>query len=207
MARIKTFKEPKSSFMAVDKDLSLIADAILQNVRIKRLIYYDTSDALNRPNLSEEESAQLFGDRIKICPKMRISSEKKTYLYIGFDNFSTNLTNPQFRDNIITFDILCHLDLWELDNMQLRPFKIAAEIDEMFNNKHLTGIGTLEFLTANQILYNHEFVGLTLMYSAIHGEEDKNFNQDLRDLISQEDVERYKQDFKDTYDNGEWIID
>ena len=43
----------------------------------------------------------------------------------------------------------------------------------MFNGKHLTGIGELEFLGANQLVLNDELAGLTLMYSAIHGEEDK----------------------------------
>ena len=43
----------------------------------------------------------------------------------------------------------------------------------MFNGKHLTGIGDLEFLGANQLILNDEFAGFSLMYQAIHGEEDK----------------------------------
>jgi hypothetical protein len=31
----------------------------------------------------------------------------------------------------------------------LRPYRIAAEIDTMFEDKHLTGIGKLNFLSAN----------------------------------------------------------
>jgi hypothetical protein len=30
-----------------------------------------------------------------------------------------------------------------MKDFQLRPFRIAAELDSMFNDKHLTGIGTL----------------------------------------------------------------
>ena len=62
-----------------------------------------------------------------------------------------------------------------MKDFQLRPYKIAAEIDSMFNDKHLTGIGTLQFLSANQIILTDEFAGFCLMYSAIHGEEDKKF--------------------------------
>ena len=43
----------------------------------------------------------------------------------------------------------------------------------MFNEKHLTGIGELQFLGANQLILNDEFAGFTLIYQAIHGEEDK----------------------------------
>jgi len=59
------------------------------------------------------------------------------------------MTNPAYRDNIISFDIVCHFDQWNLGNFALRPYKIAAEIDSMFNNKRLTGIGKIEFLGAN----------------------------------------------------------
>jgi len=79
------------------------------------------------------------------------------------------MTNPEFRDNIISFDIVCHFDQWNLKDFELRPYKIAAEIDSMVNRKKLTGIGTLEFLGANQIVLSDEFAGLTLMYQAIHG--------------------------------------
>jgi hypothetical protein len=54
----------------------------------------------------------------------------------------------------------------------LRPYKIAAEIDTMFNGKSLTGIGELEFMGANQIVLTDEFAGLCLMYRAVHGGED-----------------------------------
>jgi hypothetical protein len=35
-----------------------------------------------------------------------------------------------------------------LEDFALRPYKIAAEIDSMFNNTHLTGIGELQFIGA-----------------------------------------------------------
>jgi hypothetical protein len=60
-----------------------------------------------------------------------------------------------------------------MNDFQLRPYKIAAEIDTLFNGRHLSGIGELQFLGANQLLLNDEFAGLTLMYSAVHGEDDK----------------------------------
>jgi hypothetical protein len=60
-----------------------------------------------------------------------------------------------------------------LKDFQLRPYRIAAEIDSMFDEKHLTGIGTLKFLGANQMILTDEYAGLCLMYSAVHGDEDK----------------------------------
>ena len=171
--RIENYQFPKSSFLAQEKDLELITNMMLKNDRFKRLLHYTTKDALDRPNLTEEESLSLFGKNIKIVPKLYIDGSVLSYVIISFDNFTPNATNPEFRDNIISFDIICHFEQWQLKDFQLRPYKIAAEIDTMFNGKHLTGIGNLEFVGANQLILNDEFAGLSLMYSAIHGEEDK----------------------------------
>lgn len=171
--RIENYQFPKSSFLAQEKDLELITNMMLKNDRFKRLLHYTTKDALDRPNLTEEESLSLFGKNIKIVPKLYIDGSVLSYVIISFDNFTPNATNPEFRDNIVSFDIICHFEQWQLKDFQLRPYKIAAEIDTMFNGKHLTGIGNLEFMGANQIILNDEFAGLSLMYSAIHGEEDK----------------------------------
>ena len=171
--KIETYKYPHSSFLSLEKDMNLIVDKILKNERLKKLLFYTTKDCLSKPNVSEDDTFDMFGKQIKIVPKILIDKSVLTYIIISFDNFTLNATNPEFRDNIISFDIICHFDQWQLQDFQLRPYKIAAEIDTMFNNKHLTGIGELQFLGANQIILTDEFAGLSLMYQAIHGGEDK----------------------------------
>lgn len=171
--KIESYKYPKSSFLSIEKDLSLIVDKCLKNENLKKLLYYTTPDCINKPKLTEDESLELFGKYIKIVPKLYVDGTVLNYVVISFDNFIENISNPQFRDNVIEFDIICHFDQWQLKDTQLRPYRIAAEIDTLFNNQHLTGIGTLEFLGANQIILTDEYAGLCLMYQAIHGEEDK----------------------------------
>ena len=171
--RIVNYEFPKSSFLSIQKDLGIITNKMMKNDRLKRLLYYTTNDALDRTNLTEDQSLELFKKNIKIVPKLYIDGSILTYVIISFDNFIPNAENPEFRDNIISFDIICHFDQWDLKDFQLRPYMIAAEIDSMFNNKHLTGIGDLQFLGANQLILNDEFAGVSLMYQAIHGGEDK----------------------------------
>lgn len=166
--------EPKSSFLSTEKDMNLIVSAMIKNERLKRLLHYTSADALHRKNLTEDETLELFGKNIKIVPKLIVDKSVLNYVIISFDNFTPS-GNPEFRDNIIEFDIICHFDQWNLKDFALRPYKIAAEIDSMFNGKHLTGIGELNFLGANQIILTDEFAGLCLMYEAVHGEEDKKF--------------------------------
>ena len=182
--------EPKSSFLSTEKDMNLIVSAMIKNERLKRLLHYTSADALNRKNLTEDETLELFGKNIKIVPKLIVDKSVLNYVIISFDNFVPS-GNPDFRDNIIEFDIICHFDQWNLKDFALRPYKIAAEIDSMFNGKHLTGIGELNFLGANQIILTDEFAGLCLMYSAVHGEEDKKF------MPNPKDEEQFLEDWKE----------
>lgn len=167
--KIESYTFPKSSFLAIDKDMELLVNHFLKNDRLLKLLYYDVPNALNQPPVPQDKALDLFGKQIKIVPKLRVDQPEFCYVVISFDNFTPNMTNPEFRDNIISFDIICHFDQWNLGNFALRPYKIAAEIDSMFNKKRLTGIGTLNFLGANQIVLSDEFAGLTLMYETIHG--------------------------------------
>ena len=171
--RINTYKPCKSSFLSVDKDMELIFNKMCESKNLKKLLHYTTKDCLEQPSLSEQETIALFGKEIRIVPKLTLDKEVLNYVIIDFDNFVANDTNPEFRDNIISFDIICHFDQWQLDNFQLRPIRIAAEIDSMLNGARLSGIGTLQFLSMNKIPVNEEFSGYTIMYAAIHGEEDR----------------------------------
>ena len=172
--KIEKYSFPQSSFLAVEKDMGLLVNKFLKNDRLKKLLYYDVPNALEQPEVPQDKTFEMFGKQIKIVPKLKVDKPEFCYVIISFDNFTPNMTNPEFRDNIISFDIVCHFDQWNLKDMQLRPYKIAAEIDSMFNRKKLTGIGEILFLGANQIVLSDEFAGLTLMYQTIHGYEGED---------------------------------
>ena len=181
---------PKSSFLSMEKDASLISNMLLRNERLKKLLHYTTPDCLDRKILTEDQSLELFGKNIKLVPKLYVDNSVLNYIILSFDNFTPNMTNPEFRDNIIEFDIICHFDQWQLKDFQLRPYRIAAEIDSMFDEKHLSGIGLLHFLGANQMILTDEYAGLCLMYQAIHGGEDKT------KMLNPNDEKQFEQDYR-----------
>ena len=129
---------PRSSFLSAEKDMGIIIDEMMKNERLKRLLYYTTNDALTKPNISAKDSVELMGKNIKIIPKLIVDKIVLQYIIISFDKFMET-SNPEFRDNIVEFDIICHFDQWQLTDFALRPYKIAAEIDSMFNDKKLSG--------------------------------------------------------------------
>ena len=170
--RVQNYERPQSSFLSVEKDMGIIIDNILKNPRLQRLLYYTSADALDKPDLNDDQKLSLLENNIKIVPKITVDNVEYNYLLISFNNFIKSY-NDQFRDNVIEFDIVCHLENWQLKDFQLRPFKIAAELDYMFNNKKLTGIGLLEFLSAQEKVLSDEYAAVCLKYIAYHGGEDK----------------------------------
>ena len=59
----------------------------------------------------------------------------------------------------------------------------------MFNKKHLTGIGVLQFVAGDPFVLTDEFGGFCLRYKAIHGEEDKKV------MPNPANEERFLEDF------------
>lgn len=170
------YEKPNSSFLSLEKDTKRIVQKMLDNDNLKKLLYRTEKTCLSPscPVLTKAEEQELIEkEYIRIVPKIEIDENIFSYVIISYDNFAPNDTNPEFRDNILSFDIVCHFDYWKLTDFQLRPYKIAGEIDSMINNKKLTGIGEVYFMGANQIVLNEELAGLSLTYAVIHGSDDR----------------------------------
>lgn len=164
---------PKSSFLSVEKDMALIVQKLLEDQTLLKYLYYSNRDAAKGEDLTDEQKMSLIGKQLKIIPEIKIDDFCNNYVIIRMDNFFTNPVNPEYRDCTISFDILCHPDHWQLENFGLRPFKIAGEIDSLVQMKKFSGIGELNFVGASHLVLNDTLMGLSLVYSAIHGVDDK----------------------------------
>ena len=80
---IKNYREPRSSFMSVEKDLTIITDQMLKDKRLTKLLYYTGREVLSTkpefkklyPDLTEQQLVELLGNNIKsnnIVSKLRI---------------------------------------------------------------------------------------------------------------------------------------
>lgn len=170
--KIATIEFPHSSFLSVEKDLDIIISKICQNQRLLKLLYYNVPNALAQPALSDDQLGEVLKNNIKLVPKTYVEDEYRNYLFIKFDNFLTGM-NPEFRNNTIEFDILCNYENWQLDGYALRPIKIMAEIDSMFNGARLTGAGLTEFGGATDIIATEQLAGYCIFFNVIHGGEDE----------------------------------
>lgn len=141
-----------------------IANKIMQNQKICRLLKYNVRDPFNpeRPNV---DGLDLIHKQILIVPKIYDdSTEKMSYVTAIFDDFVVNQINTDFKVSTIRFDIACPYDEWILDEQSLRPYLIMEEIDKMFNQGKLAGIGNLQFYRADNLTLSPWIGGYSMKY-------------------------------------------
>ena len=177
-----------SSFLSCEKDIEEILRKLFVSSKpysdyLKKLLVINTKDCLDnetsttiQQKIADMNLAKLRQEGyIKLEPKLQFgeNEEIKSYIIITCDDFTPNNNNPYYRDCTIIFNIICHTDYWDLGNYRIRPLKIAGYIDGILNKAKLSGIGRFNFIGCDKIILNEEMSGYTLMYRAIHGNDDK----------------------------------
>ena len=176
----------RSAFLSCGKDQELIWRKLLveskpYSDKLKRLLIINTPDCLDRTQAQYQDKINTYTIKkmkdeqyIKAVPKLSFGEheEVKSYIMLEFDDF-TPTQNPEYRDCVISFSIICHLDYWEMEDYQLRPWMIAGYIDGILNEARLSGIGTLQFLGASQLVLNEYLGGVLIRYVATHGHDDE----------------------------------
>lgn len=178
-------KNFKSTFLSCEKDQEeiwrkLFIESKPYSDTLKRLLIINTKDCLddskhqylttiNNMNLSKMEDLGY----IRTVPKLQFGEheEVKSYIILEFDDFVPT-DNPEFRDCVVSITVISHLDYWKLNDYKLRPWQIAGYIDGILNNSKLSGIGTLQFIGASQVVLNEYLGGIVLRYVATHGSDD-----------------------------------
>lgn len=177
-----------SSFLSCPKDTEtilrkLFVESAPYSDYLKKLLVVNTKDCLDnlesqiiKDAVAAANLKTLIDNQyIKLNPKIRLPEheEVKSYIILSMDNFTQNDTNEFYRDYIITFDIICHLDYWDIGDYRLRPLMIAGYIDNILNNSKLSGIGITQFISCNELILDENLAGYTLTYRTVHGYDDK----------------------------------
>lgn len=178
-------KNFKNTFLSCEVDQETIWRKLFVESRpysdkLKKLLVINTPNCLDDTQQQYQEIIERTtlhdlkqGKFLRTTPKLTFPEheEVKSYILLEFDSF-TPTENPHYRDCIISFTIICHLDYWELEDYKLRPYQIAGYIDGLMNETRLSGIGTLQFMGAQEVVLNEYLGGMLLRYRATHGNDD-----------------------------------
>ena len=141
-----------------------ILNKLVNNQRICRLLKYQVRNPFS-DKYEDVDGIELLNKQILAVPKVfDASTEKMAYIVAVFDNFVVNQFNPDFKISTVRFDIACPYDEWVLDENSLRPYLIMQEIDNMFNQGKLAGIGNLQFHRADMLTLSPQIGGFSMEY-------------------------------------------
>lgn len=161
--------------MAFFKELNdivvgILGEYILKNQNICKMLYYYSDDKtpnfnpLTQPDI--EDTNKLMLTHIFPIPKMPDATlEQKGYLVCTLTGGNSVDKNTGFRRVNIQFDIIYHLKAWTVRG-GFRPYFVASEIDQMFNNQ-LTTLpisGRPQYYGFRMKDYSSYFYGLQLIY-------------------------------------------
>lgn len=151
-------------FSVMGTNTFLIANKLMKNQRICRLLRYQVKDPFSN-NYKDVDGTELINKQILIVPKIYDdSTQKMSYIVSVFDDFTVNQLNPDFKMSTVRFDIACPYDEWILNEHSLRPYLIMEEIDQMFNHQKLKGIGNLQFYRADNLTLSPWIGGYSMRY-------------------------------------------
>ena len=152
-------------FAVMGKNAFIIADKLMSNQRLCRLLKYHVRDPFS-DKLADVDGDELIHKQILIVPKIYDdSTEKRSYVTAIFNNFTVTPGNFEFKNAWIRFDIACPYDEWVLDEQSLRPYLIMQEIDNMFNEGRLAGIGKLQFVKSDPLVLTSWIGGYSMLYT------------------------------------------
>lgn len=166
---IMAVQEPTQRNFAVMGDNTFtIANRLMQNQKICRLLKYPVRDPFNKDKYADVDGADLINKQILIIPKIfDDDTEKTSYITAIFNNFTVTMNNPEFKLATIRFDIACPYEEWLLDEHTLRPYAIMQEVDSMFNDSKMAGIGKVHFYSAEPLTLT-PWLGGYSMYYKVH---------------------------------------
>lgn len=152
-------------FEVMGEDIFKIVNKIQTNQKLLKLLKFTDSDPLKHKDLSQDEIDEMLHKNLLIIPKLPDEDQDKNcYIVVILDKYVVDPVNPDFKSVVIRFDVICPLDKWVINSSTLRPYLILNELDKMFNEQKLAGIGNLSFINADRLVVSPYLGGYTVNY-------------------------------------------
>ena len=144
------------SFELIGMQLDIITNKILANDKIVKLLINTKKEALaDKTPLTQEDRLSVIKDKyITLVPYLPKEEEIKSYLIIGFDDFTPTAGTDRAMDYTLSIDVLCH-----------RPYLIMNELKKEFHMAKLDTWGPAVFVGAPSLVANDSYMGFSMLFS------------------------------------------
>lgn len=150
-----------SKFKELNNNITKVMSALIDNQNICKLLNYNTGDALSKPDI-ENTTELLYKNIYPYLISLDAQETPKSFICVSLDDFRSLDRSLYFTNNKLVFHVMCHNDLWQVDE-GLRPFCILDEIDDIFCNGHMIGYGKMIFDSSN-LVFAKNYTGYRVAY-------------------------------------------
>lgn len=145
----------------VEKSFFRIKDLLLENDDVRRLLVEDGPDALERFAPSVEDAKNY----IVLRPVIDLNDESYVRNTIGAITMPSIYLEDKYISTRMFLTFYTQNSEYELNNEQLRLFRLADIAAQILNNKKLYNAGTLELLSIREVVMNSSITGIVLEFS------------------------------------------
>jgi hypothetical protein len=153
---------------AVERALIEIQLLLLNDPTIRKLLYYDTPDAIEK----EAPTIQELADYIKVEPVAEfalLNYERNSFIMMDISNIA--LLPRQMGKNVIeavgAIGIFTKLDLWLLKDKRLRTNAIADRIIAILHELKLSAVGPVNIIQLKRLNVSQDISGIVIGFSII----------------------------------------
>lgn len=152
-------------FSDLNDNLNFVVSKILDNQDLCKYLYYPSKDPLSEPDILNPRQSLMMKNIFPLPKDANSVVDEISILNIYFPIVSPYKPNSGFREVILNFDVMCHLDIWDTD-YGIRIYSIANEIDKMFNNNFYgeISIKRIFYKGASLKRFSDRFYGWQMIY-------------------------------------------
>ncbi len=155
----------------MNSNINKILEKLVSSQDLCKYLYYDSDNPIAESDIDDPSSSLLYKKIFPYPTSTEIFKDAdgkviaKSVINVLFDDFRMGSQNTKFKYGKLIFVILCHTSLWRLQATgQLRPYCILNEIDEMFSEQRVIGIGKGEFESCSLTWSDQNYSGYKLVY-------------------------------------------
>lgn len=139
-----------------------IKNTLLDSDSIKKLLFYNTSNALSRETPTYEEAAK----SIYIKPIVFVYDDSPEY---GISSFITigmveAMVIPSSIQASVKVTVACDRQVWEMDDNKIRSVALLSEVADLLDQKKFGAAGVLELRVVKEVYFNNDLVGFTALF-------------------------------------------
>lgn len=152
-------------FEKIEELLSSIRIKLLTSEKIRKLLYYNTEDCLEKPAPTIQEVEKLIMLK-PIVDVTETSPENNMPSFISIAMTETDIYDDGINTGL-KLAIATHRNIWQLNNKKLRPFQIVSEIEKLLNKQKFSTAGKLMMRVVKEVYFTEELVGFIVLLDVV----------------------------------------